>query len=357
MINFTVGPVQSMKELRDITAQNIPYFRTNEFSQIMLENEQIMLELSEAELNSRAVFLTGSGTSAMEAAVINLLSKEDRALVVNGGSFGARFAELLRLHEIPYDEIKLEFGQDLKKEELSSYEGKDYTAFLINACETSSGVLYNMNIVSDFCTRNHLFLIVDAVSSFLADDFSMHRFQVGAMLTASQKALACAPGVSVIVLSPEALKRINKHDSNCMYLDVKNALKNQDRGQTPFTPAVSTLLQINIRLKQLLKNGGVASEIKRHALLAAYFREGVKPFPFLFLTKSQSNAVTALKTINISAKNVFLELKDHYNIWICPNGGVYENSVFRVGHLGDINFNDYDLLFSAFRDMQKRGLI
>ena len=91
---------------------------------------------------------------------MNTLTKEDKALVINGGSFGERFVELLALHEVPYTEIKLEHGKALKPEHLAPYEGQGYTAFLLQKHETSTGVHFDMNLVSDFCKRNSIFLIV-----------------------------------------------------------------------------------------------------------------------------------------------------------------------------------------------------
>ena len=112
-INFTVGPVQMDDETRKIGMNQIPYFRTSEFSNLMLENENLIKKFAIAPENSRAVFMTGSGTASMEATVLNCLTKDDKVLVVNGGSFGKRFVELLKLYEIPHVEIKLNTGEQL----------------------------------------------------------------------------------------------------------------------------------------------------------------------------------------------------------------------------------------------------
>ena len=151
MINFTVGPVQSNEEVLALGAQSAPYFRTPEFSEVMLENERLMKKFAGAPDGSRAVFITGSGTASMEAAVINLLSAEDRVLVVNGGGFGERFNELCELHNIPHTSIMLKPGCTLKPEDLASYENAGYTAFLVNIHETSTGVLYDIELIKDFC--------------------------------------------------------------------------------------------------------------------------------------------------------------------------------------------------------------
>ena len=357
MINFTVGPVQSSEAVRAIGAQQVPYFRTSEFSEVMFENERLVKKFAKASEDSKVVFITGSGSASMETAIMNTLSPSDKALVVNGGSFGHRFVELLELHHVPYAEIKLEHGKALKPEHLAPYEGKGYTAFLVNKHETSTGVHYNMNLISDFCRRNGLFLIADCISSFLADSFDMKELGVDIMLTGSQKALACPPGISIMVLSPNAIVRINKTHCICQYLDLQIALKNMERGQTPWTPAVGILLQINARLKEIEAQGGVDSEIARIGSLAEYFRRGIKDLPFEIVSESLSNAVTPLHPTTASAYDIFLKMKDEYGIWICPNGGDMKDTIFRVGHIGALTTTDYDKLIAAFKDLQAKGII
>ena len=357
MINFTVGPVMSSDKVRSIGAEHVPYFRTPEFSKIMLENESLIKKFAKASNDSRVVFITGSGTASMEATIMNTLTPTDKAIVINGGSFGHRFVELLELHDIPFSEIKLDYGKALKAEMLQEYDGKDYTAFVVNLHETSTGVLYDINLISEFCKRNNIFLIVDAISCFLADPFDMEKDGIDVMITGSQKALACPPGISIITLSPNALERVAKSKTKCMYFDLKDALKNGERGQTPFTPAVGTLLQINARLKEIEEQGGVESEIKRIGDLASYFRTSIKDLPFERFTESESNAVTALHPTTANAYDIFSIIKDEYNMWICPNGGDMRDKIFRVGHIGYLHKEDYDQLIAAFKDLRKRSLI
>lgn len=126
MLNFTVGPVMSSKSVLDIGSEQVPYFRTEEFSKMMIENEKLMIKFSKASDDARVIFLTGSGTAAMEASVINCLNNKDKVLVINGGSFGQRFVQLLRIHDIPYTEIIIERGKTLTKEILDCYDGKEW---------------------------------------------------------------------------------------------------------------------------------------------------------------------------------------------------------------------------------------
>ncbi len=357
MLNFTVGPVMSSDVVRNIGAEQVPYFRTPEFSEIMLENEKLMKEFSGAEDSARVVFITGSGTASMEASVMNVFDRNDKILVINGGSFGHRFVELCQIHEIPYEEIKLDIGKALTKEQLYKYDKKGYTGLLVNVHETSTGVHYDIEMISNFCKENGIFLVVDAISSFLADEFDMAKLGVQIMITGSQKALACPPGVSVIVLSNEAVNRVESREVKCMYLNLKFALKNGERGQTPFTPAVGTLRQINARLKEIKAAGGVKSEIAKIEALANDFREKIKGLPFEICSEAMSNAVTPIHPINKSAYDIFTTLKDEYNIWVCPNGGELADKIFRVGHIGDLTEDDNTTLVNAMKDMQSRGLL
>lgn len=357
MINFTVGPVQSSDAVRAIGAEQVPYFRTSEFSDVMFENEKLIKKFAKASDDSKVVFLTSSGSGAMETAIMNSLTPNDKALVVNGGSFGHRFVELLELHHVPYTEIKLEHGKALKAEHLAPYEGQGYTAFLVNKHETSTGVHYDMNLISDFCKHNHLFLIVDCISTFLADPFDMKELGADIMITGSQKALACPPGISVMVLSPKSIERINNTKCVCQYFDLQIALKNMKRGQTPWTPAVGILRQINARLKEIDVNGGVEGEIARIGALATYFRDKIKDLPFEIVSESLSNAVTPLHPTTASAYDIFLKIKDEYGMWICPNGGDMKDTIFRVGHIGALSTEDYDKLVAAFKDLQNKGFI
>ena len=357
MINFTVGPVQSCPEVLEVGAQQVPYFRTPEFSEIMMENEALMLKFSKAPENARVVFLTGSGTAAMEAAVINVFTSDDKVLLVHGGGFGQRFHELCEIHEIPFEEILLDTGKALTQEHLLPYENKGFTGFLVNIHETSTGVHYDGELIADFCRRNGLILVVDAISSFLADDFPMKDWDVDVMITGSQKALACPPGVSVLVLAERALDRIQNNHVRSMYFDLKSALTNGLRGQTPFTPAVGTLLQINARLRSLEKSGGVEVETARIAGLAEDFRSRIRHLPLDICSESLSNAVTPLMTRNCSAYDLFMILKDEYGIWVCPNGGAMKDTIFRVGHIGALTKADHNVLVQALDDLVRRGLL
>ena len=355
MLNFTVGPVMSSQEVLEIASHSAPYFRTPEFSKLMQENEEGMLTLLHAPENSRCVFLTASGTGAMESCVMNILHPRDRVIVVNGGSFGQRFVDLCALHRLSFTEVKCGFGTQLKREQLAGLE--DHTALLVNMHETSSGLLYDMQMISDFCRENSILLIVDAISAFLSDELDMQALGAAAVLTGSQKALAVQPGVSVIALTPEAMRRIEQNDEVCLYLSLKQGLKNGERGQTPFTPAVTVLLQLHARLSEIIEHGGAGHERERIAAVAAAFRRGIADLALEIVAENPSNAVTALHPLRGNAAEIIRAAKEDYGIWLCPNGGELADKVFRVGHIGCITDEDNRMLLEALHDLNRRSLL
>lgn len=357
-INFAVGPVQIRDDISQIGAEPVPYFRTPDFSQLMLENERILKELMGGSRDSRAVFLTGSGTAAMDAVVQNVFTKEDRLLIVDGGSFGHRFCQISQAYGIPYTAIPVETGYGVTKAQLEVFAGQGYTGLLVNMHETSTGVLYDMDMIGAFCRENGLLLVVDAISSFLADELDMQKIGASVVLTGSQKALAVPPGVSMMVLEPQAVERIFRNDPACYYLDLKAALRNQERGQTPFTPAVGILIQLNARLNQI-HHDGILAEREKIRMVAEDFRKRIAAYPFKIVSNSLSNAVTPLSPVapDVLATTIFQTLKEEYGIIVCPNGGEMAEKVFRVGHIGNLTIRDNDALFAALDDLMKRGIL
>lgn len=357
MLNLTVGPVQMKNTIRKIASEQLPYFRTDEFSEIIFENEKLIKKFCGANEKAKSVFITGSGTASMEATIVSILTKEDRVLVVNSGNFGQRFVELCKIYNVDYDEIRIEYGHAITEVDLMKYDGKKYTAFIVNLHETSTGVLHDINLISNYCKKNNLLLIVDAISSFLADPINMEKESIDVLIIGSQKALACSPGISIVVLSQKAQERVQKNDIKGMYLNLKIALVDSQRGQTPFTPAIGILLQLNLRLKEIEQSGGIEKERIKIKEIAEDFRNKIKKYPFKFFSENMSNACTSLVPLTIKPTKLFEILKNEYCIWICPNGGELKEKIVRIGHIGDLTTVDNDELILALEDIKKRGLL
>ena len=289
---FTVGPVQMHKETLAVGGEQLPYFRTSDFSDIMFENERILKSFLDAPADAKTIFLTASGTGAMEAAVINCLNDTDKVLIINGGGFGKRFCEICDIHGIAHDDIELKWDEALTKAHLEPLSQGEYSALLVNAHETSTGQLYDLKMLSAFCKKKDMFFIVDAISSFGADELSMSELGIDACIISSQKAMALSPGISVVVISPRMYEeRILTGAVKTLYWDFKSYIDNLTRGQTPFTPAVGILLELNESLKRM-EAAGIEGMRKNTVELARYFRKELSKAGFDICGYPLSNALT-----------------------------------------------------------------
>ncbi|MBE5884354.1 MAG: alanine--glyoxylate aminotransferase family protein [Lachnospiraceae bacterium] len=350
---FTVGPVEMFPETLEISGRQLPYFRTPEFSEIMLENERLLKESVGAPTEAKTVFLTASGTGAMEAAVINCFTEADKLLIINGGSFGQRFSDICRIHRIPYDEIKLPFGDTLTAKRMAEADGQGYSALLVNLHETSAGQLYDIAMLSEFCQRNHMYLIVDAISAYGADEIDFEKYNVDVLILSSQKALALSPGISMAVISARMYEeRVLKTDSGSLYLDFKEHIANMTRGQTPFTPAVGILLELHHRLKQI-QSQGILQMNKEMQSLAERFREQLQQKGFTIPAYPLSNALTPV-LLKPHAREMYEALKEEYGLIVTPNGGSLADTVIRIGHLGNVKWQDYEELLAAMVQIRER---
>ncbi len=243
---FTIGPVEMYPETMKIGAMQVPYFRTPEFSEIVLDSATKLQHLLGCDEAYRTVLLTASGTGAMEATIMNCFTEEDRLLVIQGGGFGKRFVELCEIHKIPNTPVIVPEGTVLTKEMIDNAAAcGEYTGLLVNIHESSTGQLYDIKMLSNYCKEHGLIFVVDAISSFLADQISCAELGIDAIILSSQKALSLAPGLSFVVISERMLNdRVNRINSGIMYLDFKDHLKNMERGQTPFTPAVRLVYEL-----------------------------------------------------------------------------------------------------------------
>ena len=351
---FTIGPVEMFPYTVEESGKPLPYFRTPEFSQSVLHCAQMLKEFAHAQAEDEVIFLTCSGTGAMEATVINCLTKDDKVLIIDGGSFGARFVQLADLHGIPHDVITIRGEDALTEEILADYQDKDYTALLVNIDETSTAQLYSIEMLSDFCKRNQMYFIVDAISSFLLDEISFSKLRIDAMIVSSQKALALAPGLSFVIVSERMLdERVEQIESGNMYLDFKDHIINGKRGQTPFTPAVGVILQMEDRLEHIQAEG-VDVVIRRAAEVAEDFRARIDQLPkdvIRLPSYPMSNACTALYFGGDRAKEVYETLRKDYGLVLTPSGGAMEHKLLRVGHLGNHSIDDNIELITALKEV------
>jgi len=344
---FTPGPVKMSEEILNVGAKQTPYFRNSEFSDVTFACENGILDIVNAPEGSKVIFLTASGTAGMESAVMNLLTQNDKALIVNGGGFGARFVEICSTYSIPHTNFIVNNTNLADIQELAPKE--NYSSLIVNAHETSVGHLYDLDAMGKYASNNNLLYIVDAISMLVTDPLDMQQSNIDVVIAGSQKGLALPPGLSIVVLAPKALQKLQNISS--LYFNFKDYLKNAERGQSPYTPAVTIMLQLDARIKQINQRGGISQSIASAKEIADYFRQNIKSLPLKEYTPYMPNAMTTLTpTDGKSAMDIVTALEVDYKVMVCPNGGDERDSIFRVSHMGEMTKEYTDILIDALHD-------
>lgn len=344
---FTPGPVMMSKKILKIGATQPLYFRNEEFSNIMLECKKLILKLLNAPNGSDVVFIGGSGTLGMEATLINIIEKNQKASIINGGGFGERFAKICKQKSINFSEIKLRLDENINFDTID----KNCKALFTNAHETTIGRAYDLKSIGEFCKKNKILFCVDAISAFMADEIDMTKHQIDAIIISSNKGLALPPGLCIIILSKNYIENLIPCDS--FYMDFKNYLNDIKRGQTPFTPPICIIYQLLERLREIDKKG-ILYFNKKASNLAKYFRNHIKDLPLKLYSKFPSNAMSAIEITNGEDAFDFInKFEKLYNITLTPSGGDLKEKLIRVGHLGNLNKKDMKFLIKCLKEYFK----
>lgn len=345
---FTIGPAQMYQHTVDVRNHVVPYFRTPEFGEMMLDSAKLLKKFEGAEDDAEVIVLTASGSGAMEATVINCFNEKDKLLVISGGTFGERFETICDIHRIPYESIKLGADEELTAEHFNAYDNKGFTGLLVNIDETYTGQLYDIKIISDFCNRNNMYLVVDAISSFMCDPYEAAKYNVDATIVSSQKGLCLAPGLALVTLSPRMVEKVNKNQVRSLYFDFKDYIVNMKRGQTPFTPAVGVCFELNDMLHVIDKQG-LENRIAEVKGRCDYFRNKIKELPITLPPFPLSNAISPIRFEKDIAMEFFNYLRDEKQIMVNPVGGELGKRSIRVAHVGELTFADYDNLVDEIK--------
>lgn len=345
---FTIGPAQMYPNTIEVRSHMVPYFRTAEFSDMMLENAELLKKFENAEPEAEVIVLTASGSGAMEAAVQNCFNEDDHLLVVCGGTFGERFVRICEIHQIRHDVIYLNTEETLSPGHFKAFENKGITGVLVNINETYTGQLYDIGMIHDYCQRTGAYLIVDAISSFLCDPYDAKKNSVDVTIVSSQKGLCIAPGLSFVTLSERMAEKVRRNHVKSLYFDFKEYMSDMKRGQTPFTPAVGVCFELNDMLRKIDSQGleGRIAEVKKRAV---YFRKKIENFPISLPPFPLSNSITPIRFEKEIAGEIFTYLKDQKGMMVNPVGGELGKRSIRIAHIGDLDLSDYDRLVEEMR--------
>ena len=298
--------------------------------------------------------LTSSGSGGMEAAVANLFSSGDKALIFVNGAFGERFVQIAKAYGLDARRIDVPLGRpvdpDLVRDELAKEKGKDGAkAVLLQHNETSVGVLNPIREISEVVRESGKLLIVDSISGAGAAELEIDEWGIDCAITASQKAWGAPPGVAMITMSEKAWKAYERSNLPKAYFDLMSYKTALEKGATPATPAVSVIIALQESLR-LMAEEGLESILRRHRDIARATRRGLQAVNMsLFADEAHASpAVTAFRPpTRVDARNLIRVLREDYDTIVAGGQGKLEGQLLRVGHMGFVTMTDMVAFFSS----------
>lgn len=320
--------------------------RSGEFSELVAEVFADLKWLHQTQ--NDVLVLTASGTGAMEAGIINVLSSGDRVLVGSNGKFGDRWAKVAKAYHLDVQTITAEWGQPLDpeafREALEADTNKEIKAVILTHSETSSGVLNDLETINRHVkAHGEALIIVDAVTSLGACNVPIDEWGLDVVGSGSQKGYMIPPGLGFISMSDRAWKAYERSNLPRFYFDLGPYRKNAAKNTTPFTPPVNLFFALQASLR-MMRAEGLENIFARHDRLKRAAREGVKAMglPLLGPDDCASPAVTAVAPTSVEAEQVRSLMKKQFDIALAGGQDHLKGKIFRIGHLGFVS--DRDLL-------------
>jgi aspartate aminotransferase-like enzyme len=331
--------------------------RGDEFGQIL---NGVTAKLKQLFQTKNDVFLlTGSGTGGLEAAIVNTLSPGDKVLSVSIGVFGERFAAIAGQFGAEVIPLRFEWGKpadaDAVRQALQAEPG--IKAVLVTHNETSTGVTNDLASISSAVKEFDKLLLVDAISSLGSINLPVDDWHCDVTITGSQKGWMVPPGLAMVSMSQEAWQAHETAKMPRFYWDFTRARSYLEKGQTPWTPAVSTVFALSVSLEMMLKEG-LPNIVARHARVAKASRDGIKSLGLsLFAEESHaSNTVTAIKSPDgLEVKKMLQILREEHQVILAGGQQQLAGKIFRIGHLGWVTEDDIRAVISALKVVLLQG--
>lgn len=346
------GPTPIPDEILNTMSRQMINHRGPQFAEMIHRATAILKEMFQTK--DDVFLLTCSGTGGMEAAIVNTLSPGDRVLAVANGFFGERFADIAELFGAQVERLRFEWGSavDPQKVRQALSQNPEIKAVLVTHNETSTGVTSDLASISAVVRDYEKLLLVDAISSLGAIDLPTDAWGCDVVVTASQKGWMAPPGLAMVSVSERAWQAQAQAKMPRYYWDLAKAKKFlEEKGQTPWTPALSTIYALAAAL-ELFQREGLKSIVARHARVGAKAREGVKSLGLSLFPEDTcaSNTVTAVTAPEgLDVKKLLRILREEYNTVLAGGQQRLEGKIFRIGHLGYVAEDDIDAVIKALK--------
>lgn len=334
---MTPGPTPVPEDIRLEMAKPIIHHRTKEYQAIFKDVTESLKKIFKTS-NDIYTF-TSSGTGAMEASIVNVLSAGDKIIVVRGGKFGERFGEIAKAYGVEVIPVDVEWGSGPKPEVIRDTLNKNpgVKAVYTTLCETSTATVFDIKSIGEVVRNTGALFVVDTISGLGADDFENDKWGVDIAVCGSQKGLMIPPGLAFCSVSEKAWKAAESSKLPKFYFNFKKYKKAWLDADTPFTSAITLVIGLKKALEKI--NGkGIDNVIAEHKAQARAFREACTTIGLSIFSKSPSSAVTAVNvSAGMNADDLIKLLKTDFGVTFAGGQENLKGKIFRCAHMGGID--------------------
>ena len=343
------GPTPCPPQALQAMGRQMINHRGAEFGEILRSTTEKLKQVFQTK--GDVFLLTASGTGGMEAAIVNTLSPGDRVLSISNGFFAERFGDIAEQYGADVTRLNFEWGKAVAPDAIDKALRADgnIKAVLATHNETSTGMTNNLNEISAVVKKFDKLLLVDAISSLGCINLPTDDWHCDVVVTASQKGWMVPPGLAMVSVSEKAWQAHAQAKMPRYYWDFSKAKDYLQKGQTPWTPAVSIFYALNTTLDLMLSEG-LASIFARHARVAQLARNEAQSWGLSLFPEANyaSNTVTAINASdNINVPKLIQLLRDEHEVVIAGGQGRLSGKIFRIGHLGMVNEKDMKIVLQA----------
>jgi serine---pyruvate transaminase len=292
------------------------------------------------------LFLSSSGTGAMESAIVNMTSPGEEVIVIVGGTFAARWADIGKAYGLKVREIEVDWrnGATLSDVEQGLADYPDAKVVFSTWSESSTGVLTDLGGIGRLVRSQNRFLVADAVSGLAVSPLLMDEWNIDVVIAGSQKGLMLPPGLGIVAVGSRGWERAESSKSPRFYWDWK-----QYKQTSPFTPAITILFQLDAAL-DYIKVQGHDRFFTRKSAVAGRIRELVSNSGFEIYARKQGNGITAVIIKEGFDADAFKRhLERDFGIQIAGGLGRLKENTFRIGHVGFVTDEELDYFTQSFK--------
>jgi aspartate aminotransferase-like enzyme len=344
---FTPGPTAVPAEVLEIQARPLIHHRTEEFRRALTEAMRGLQYI----LNTKqpVVVLTASGSGAMEATVVNLTKPGETVIVTEVGKFSERWREIAEVYGLRVVVVSAEYGQVATPDSVGRAfkENPGATVLFTTHSETSTGALQDVEAFANIARKHDALIAVDAITSAGAHHVRTDEWGLDAVVGGSQKGVMLPPGLGYVALSQRAMAKMRAGRHPVYYFDLLKAVASAEKGDTPYTPAITLVLALE-RALQMMREEGIENVVARHDANGSAVRAAVTAMGMKLLAAVPSNAATAVLTPGDSAGQITKHIEKRYGVKIAGGQGSLKGKIVRIGHLGYYDESDMYTVVSAF---------